>query len=142
MKLDEILQSAQRLPAPESLKGKVMAAVEADGTVSTGTAWMTRRAGFWRRRIFRPAMAMAACAAAILLTVWLAPGSVSTPPAPVGQESVALMEVDLLLEETLEKVYGFESIKDSAEYRMEEDEAGFINNNLEQIFRMNGGNNA
>jgi len=139
MRLEEILQSTQRLPAPESLKQRVMAAVEADTPAQAGRGARLRSV-----LGYRPLMVMAACAAALLLAVWLAPGSVSPPIAPGGAESVTvtLMEVNFLLEETLEKVYGFESIKDSAEYRMEEDETGFINNNLELIFRMNGGSNA
>jgi len=137
MKIEEILKNTQRLQAPESLKIIVMEAVEADSIT-----WAPRTEGIWRTRVFRPVMVAASCAAAVLLAVWLAPGQVSPLSGSGVQESVALMEVDILLEETLEKVYRFGSMNDSAEYLMETDETRFINNNLELIFRINGGNNA
>lgn len=134
MKLDEILKNAPKLAAPDTLREKVMAAVEAEDQVSN--SWIP---GLFPKRIFLPAAGLAAMAAGALLVVWI---SGAPPPAqPTGQ--VAAFETqELLLEETLGKVFGYQAVSYSGEYFIEEDEVSFFNNNLERIFRINGGNNA
>jgi len=142
MKLDDMLRNVKRFDPPETLRERVMAQARAHR--SEQASWLAAIGRLKSRPAFRATVALGACAAALLLLVDSGRFKFAVPAPSTTDASyhLAYNEMDLFLEQTLGMVYEFKSMESSAEYQVDEDAARFINNQIEKIYRINGGNNA
>jgi len=147
MKLDDLFGKAPIVTPPDTLKTKVMRIVEREAASDDKTPiW----AGLIIRNFFtkRSAISFAIVSAALLLTFTIFPGAyVTTEPGPVAEltsppQTVSNDEISEFVEEALSQVY---SAEPGMEFTYEDESMDndlYISIQLEEIFWINGGNNA
>jgi hypothetical protein len=147
MKLDDLLNKAPILAPPDSIKTKVMESVGEEFEVrddSSSQPGVDTRFFFNKRTI----VSFAAMAAALLLAFRVFPGSdVTTVPEQVASvtahEAIAPDDkIDEFVEDALSQVFGAEPGVDVVYDDEPTDFDTYISNQLEEIFWINGGNNA
>lgn len=147
MKLDDLFGKAPLLEPPDSLKTKVMENVEPGSVLDEGrrarNGVITRY--FLTKRAF---VSFAAVAAALLLTIGIFPGAyVTDEPEQVAgllapREVVSDDKISEFVEETLSQVFSAEPGADVTYEDESMDIDTYISSQFEEIFWINGGNNA
>lgn len=147
MKLDDLLNKAPILAPPDSIKAKVMKSVGEEFETSDDSS---SQSGVDTRFFFskRTIVSFAAMAALLFLAFRVFPGA-DLPTEPEQVASVAAQEaiapgdkIDEFVEEALSQVFGAEPGVDVAYDDEPTDFDTYISNQFEEIFWINGGNNA
>lgn len=147
MKLDDLFGNAPLLEPPGALKTKVMESIGKDSSSGENAPGRT---GVVIRYFFtkRAAISFAAVAAALLLAVRIFPGVyVTTGPEQVAELTAPKAEapddkINEFVEEALSQVFGAGPGVDVAHDDESMDIDMYISSQFEEIFWINGGNNA
>ncbi|VAX21942.1 hypothetical protein MNBD_NITROSPINAE03-56 [hydrothermal vent metagenome] len=154
MKLIVLFGKAPLLEPPGSLKAKVMESIWEESAMGEDTPGQNRIIIRWNGVITRhllgkrAAISFAAVAAALLLTFWISPGAfVDTEPEKVAGHSapgevVSDDAINEFVEETLNQVFRADPGVEVAYDDELMDIDTYILRQFEEIFWINGGNNA